>query len=279
MSWAVFVATKGRAGRISADVLSLSPTLVVEPAEEAAYRTAYPGLRVRVLEANDRGVSYARNGVLRQAAIEGQDWCWMLDDDLGDFQYRAASGPVSRTPKEALSAAEARIGTIGGCAAAGLSVAWQKPPRLTGAGGRSPATQGATDAVTRGVNVYCCVALGVGELARAGIRYREELALREDTDLALQILAKGRVTARLNELAFQMPMCGTNPGGLAATYAEEARVIAANWRLGELWPDVVTVAPSGKSYRVHWERLSGVPAPPSLVARRARAVRRPAALS
>lgn len=272
MKWPVYVVTKGRAGRISPAVLALSPCLIVEPGEAAVYRHHYPELVQHRVCGDGLGVSAARNRVLAAAKQAGDDWFWMLDDDLFDFQYRSAAGPVSRTAAEALSAAEARIGTIGGCAAAGLSVAWQKPPRLTGAGGVT------TDAVTLGVNVYCCVALRVSELARCGAYYREELALREDTDLALQLLSAGRVTARLNELAFQMPMCGTNPGGLAGVYAKEEREIAANRRLGALWPGVVTVAPSGKSYRVHWERFSGVPAP-SLVARPVRPVRRPAALS
>lgn len=230
----VLVPTKGRAGAVSPDVLSLSPLLVVEPAEADAYRAAYPGVELELLPYSGRGIGCARNGVLALARRWACPWVWMLDDDLTGFfrveedgaRTLAPAGEVLAEAEEA-ALAEQRIG------AAALPVAWSKREGDL-AWNRS---------------VYCCVLLHVELLE--GLCYSETLPLKEDTDFSLRVLSAGLRTLTLNRYGFQMPVCGSAPGGLQTTYAESDREKSCALELARRWPGVVSAA--GSQVRVRWE--------------------------
>ncbi len=238
MSWPVYVPTKGRAGAVSGDVLSLSPTLVVEPAERGDYFAAYPEHKVRSLAADGQGIGFARNGVLAAARAAGHEWVWMLDDDLRDF-FGVFDGEQERlAPGEVLGRAQKALLELGdGIGAASLPVAWSKR----------------AEPVTRNRSVYCCVALHVSLLS--GLGYSETLPLKEDTDFSLRVLSAGLSTVTLNAYGYQMPVCGTHTGGLQATYAQDRRQEECALELARRWPGVVRA--SGKQVRVAWELFGG----------------------
>lgn len=247
--WPVYVATKGRAGRITPDVLSLKPILVLEGPERARYQKAYPELPQTRLEECGRGVAYARNGLIFAAREDGCEWCWMLDDDLFDFQRRRPEqGPQYLEPEEALLAAQKAIARVNGVALAGLPVAWAKE-------GNEPDELRSPDRIRLDVNCYCCVALHLPSLT--GLSYRTELKLREDTDFSLQVLARGQRTLRVDSLAYQMPICGTGTGGLAATYAENHAKARANRHLAQIWPGIVHTGGDCLSYWCDWKKAAG----------------------
>jgi hypothetical protein len=240
-AWPVYVPTKGRAGRISRDVLSLSPTLVVEPAEAKEHGRRHRSAAQLVLPENEKGVSYARNRVLAAAQAEGHEWVWMLDDDLTDFFTTDEDGarlalPAPRALAEAeaqiLALAPARIG------AASLPTAWMKREGQAHTWNRS---------------VYCCVALHVEALG--GLAYCERLALKEDTDFSLRILSAGLATLRLDRFGFQMPVCGSHTGGLQATYARDREEEACAKELARRWPHLVRAI--GEKAVVRWELFGG----------------------
>ncbi len=214
MAWPVYVCTRGRAGRITREVLSLCPTLIVEPGEEQrAYAAAYPLLRIRTLTDVNRGVAFARNGAKQHAQADRCAWWWLLDDDL--YEFRAESGPV--TPAVALSGAEAMIAGARKVALAGLQ------------SGGTPTGQ---FVYNRGV--YCGIAVNSGAIPE--LWWREDLLLKEDTELCLRVLTAGWNTLLVTAYSFRMPACGTEPGGLFETYARRgmelrsATKVAARWR-------------------------------------------------
>jgi hypothetical protein len=239
----VFVPTKGRAGRVSAAVLSLAPTLLVEAEEEAAYRAEYPDVRVRVHPDSGRGVSYARNQVLVHARRSGKPWCWMLDDDLYEFGVRAGDANELRVPKtapEVLALAQRVILAEEGMAAAGIPAAWAD---CTGGGIRPNQC------------LYSCVALYLPALP--GLEYRESLKLKEDLDFTLQVVARGWTAGRLDDFYQCMPHPGTYAGGLDRTYAEDGLEARMAQELVRLWPGIVRCRPGVKRETVDWEAITG----------------------
>jgi hypothetical protein len=233
--WPVFVPTKGRAGKITPEVRSLAPTLLVEEAEADGYAAA-EGLGYRVHPESGRGVSYARNQVLARARAAGFPWVWMLDDDLQDFRRRPDDAPLSAT--EALHLAQGWALSDPAIAMAGLPVDWAKPTEAP---------------VVVGHCLYSCVALKVEVLA--GLAYRETLPIKEDLDFTLQVLARGWKAARLDLLTYRMPYPGSAEGGLFETYREADRREKAAAHLAELWPGIVEHTPGAKSERVNWNRV------------------------
>lgn len=237
--WPVIVPTKGRAGRVSADVLSLNPVFLVEAEDHEVYARHYYESRFQVLPESGRGIAYARNHVLSVARSFGWRWFWMLDDDLFDFQSREVEPPTKLTAGTALYLAEREVQDLAGVAMLGLPVAWN----------RRATDEGELQRVRWNTAMYCCVALYLP--AFLGLAYR--VAPREDTDMALQVLARGWKTASMDFLTYQMPMCGTNPGGLASFYATDRSGAKANREMAALWPGVFISSGTCQSHRVRWD--------------------------
>jgi hypothetical protein len=270
MPWPVFAPSKGRAGRVGAAVVSLTPTFLVEEPERAAYAAAYGATcRVEAFPEVDRGVAFARNQVLDAAARATEGWFWMVDDDAVEF-WLAGSGteePRLCTAAEALGLVEEVVTTEEGrpggerLAMAGLPILW-----------RRDALDGQ---LVWNTHCYCCVALHAGRIG--SLRYHEPLRLKEDTDFVLQVLSAGWKTLRCQRAAFRGPVCGTEPGGLMAEYRRGRERQYAEL-LRDRWPGIVTLGPKAVKPRIAWERFggsaSGVPRP-SRPGRVGRAGRRP----
>lgn len=265
-AWPVFVPTKGRAGRVSAAVLSLSPTLVVEETEAPLYEAAYPDVEIKAFGPCGQGVAFARNTAKNLASGLTDGWFHMLDDDLSEFFQAGAQvasrgvgglpaprgAPVEVPATTALRALEdvvvetekaaVREG-LGGpgvrLAMAGLPVYWRKD---------------ALDGERRwNVHCYCAVALHAWRLG--AIWYDQGLPLKEDTDFVLAVLSNGWTTLRVHTHAFQMPLCGLHPGGLFGVYESGVEREAAE-RLAGKWPELVKLGPKGKKPKVLWEKFA-----------------------
>lgn len=216
----IVIASKGRPQGKTMQALQaegLPFTVYVEPQEAATYQAA--GWTVRVLGADDQGLTYVRQQILADAA---PDWFWMLDDDIdGWYQtVQRKNRPVSLAA--ALAGAEPYFMQAPMLAQAGLEYqqfAWRaKQPYVLGS--------------------YCdvCVAIHAGRTQF--VHFRPACDVKVDRDFTLQVLAAGYETCRVTAYSFSCPKNGSNAGGLAAVYATAGREAAACRTMVALWPGI-----------------------------------------
>lgn len=248
--WPVYIASKGRPSCPTAKLLAGAQrqvTVVVERQEADAYGAELAaGAALHQLELSDQGIAYVRNAILGAE----QGWHWMLDDDV-TRAYRASGGKCHPAPlHEVLAQAEAAAFALPGDVAQ-LALEYQ---------------QFAWSAKRPGwrVNSYCDVVVANhGSRARAaGASYVGELALKEDRDFTIQLLAAGRLTARSRHLAFSAPKNGSNGGGLAPLYATDGREATASRRMEARWPGVCTFnekADGRPDVKIDWARFKPRP--------------------
>lgn len=221
--WPVYIPSKGRAATLR--LPGTAPcAIVVEPQEADAYRGHHRGERFLTLPVNDQGLPYARQWVKEHATAAGHEWFWMLDDDIAGY-YRVERGRcVPAAAGVALEAAQAyalRYPYVGQAALEYQQYAW-------------------STRATHTLNGYCDVAVAINTKLTAGIAFRPETDLKVDRDFTLQVLAAGLWTVRACTVAFGAPKNGSNPGGLAPTYAQQGREAKAVEVLCRLWPDICT---------------------------------------
>ncbi len=197
----------------------VTPTLVVEPQDQERYRVRFPSSDVLVLQGNDQGLPFVRNFILDHARSIGCDWFWMIDDDVtwfsevqGNKCVKAKSGQVLGMASDLIQ----RSSSVAQVALEYQQFAWS-------AGGR----------VTE--NGYCDVVVAINAKRTKTIRYRDSVALKEDRDFTLQVLASGWNTNRLTRFAFACPKNGSNRGGLSPLYAINGREEQASREMVKLW--------------------------------------------
>ena len=248
----VYIPTRGRAADCRTarllDKQRMPYTLVVEAPEAQAYADRHPDAITLALEAEGRGISYARNATLAAMRAAGHRWAWMLDDDITGFCV-APKGRCTRAPASEVLVGAAEVIMADPEVAYGaleyVQYAWQ------------------TDRPNRGMLVgpgYCDVAVLVDTRKTFPIRYRGYVDLKEDRDFVLQVLALGHKTARATRFAFECPANGSNPGGLSPTYAEAGKEVEACRRMVELWgPGVCREIrkPDGRrDVRINWRAFA-----------------------
>jgi hypothetical protein len=196
-------------------------TVYVEPQDVAAYRQAgWP--RLRVLDANDQGLPYARRHILADAA---PDWFWMLDDDISACFQTIRKRCVPCTFHTALLGAQRYFATASHVAQAALEYrqfAWSA---------RQPYA----------MDSYCDVCVAIHGGRTRALTFRDACDLKLDRDFTLQVLAAGYSTCRVTAYSFSAPKNGSNAGGLAPLYAEDGREAAASRLMARLWPGICTV--------------------------------------
>jgi len=201
----------------------ICPELVVEPQDEAAYRTRWPDVPITVLAANDGGLYSARQSTLALARERGQEWYWMLDDDvdeLGTVQNRRVH---PGDPAAVLAAAElGAMPKVGGVALQYRQVAWKC---------RKPY------GYNRSMDV--CVLIHT----TTGVDYDSAMGSKCDRDFALQHIMGGWPTVVCNWLTFDTIYHMAQPGGhggCAEMYAKNADAFDAR-RMVAKWPGVVAL--------------------------------------
>ncbi len=219
----VYIPSKGRADTCSTARLlidsGIRPMLVVEPQDQERYRELFTNSDILVLPCNDNGLPLARNFILDHARSIDCDWFWMIDDDVTWFSEVQGNKCVKSEASQVLWMASDLIQRSSSVAQASLEYqqfAWS-------AGGR----------VTE--NSYCDVVVAINVKRTKAIRYRDSVALKEDRDFTLQVLASGWNTNRLTRFAFSCPKNGSNRGGLSPLYAINGREEQVGREMVRLW--------------------------------------------
>ena len=244
--WPVVIASKGRPScptlRALGDLPGGDVRVFVEPQDVLPYAAQHQHAKLVSLPEDDQGLPYARNWItdwMRQ--YHGTGWFWMLDDDFTGF-YRGDGSKVARvSAAEALRGAQAVIDYphVAMGALEYQQYAWgTKPPHYRDFGHVDNATAIHTGRVT------------------PEIRWRDQLILKSDRDLMLQVIRKGWTIRRSTQWAYAAPKEGSNAGGLHDTYESGVeREMSA--RLIALWPGVCTwkIKSDGRpDVRINWKR-------------------------
>lgn len=208
----IFIPSKGRAGKtaflkelneaMGRPIVGLQVFVFVEPQELQQYVDCYPNLVITNLKENNRGLSYSRNQLYEAAKQNGFSHYWFMDDDVKLFSVDA-HGKMARADIWMLELVEDEL-ISGGYALAGLEYrqyAWSNPGK-------------------KSFNTYCdCVVLHNVE-ALEGIKCDENLQLKIDRDLAIQVVRAGMQTIRISSMCFSSPENGSNQGGLQSVYKQ-----------------------------------------------------------
>lgn len=238
----IFIPSKGRPDSSTARLLAeagLPFTIVVEPQDKKAYR----GLPLATLDRNDAGIAFVRNWIKERV---GDGWYWMLDDDIEKF-YETKNGRNHRvTAADAIRGAESLFAgddTVAQAALEYQQFAWSatKPIKYGG---------------------YCDVAVCIHAGRARMCRYRTEVALKEDRDFTLQLLASGYRTARVCKYSFSAPKNGSNAGGLQAEYSVDGKEAAASRKMCQLWPGIctpITKNDGRRDVKINWRAMSRKP--------------------
>lgn len=244
--WPVFVPSKGR--HFNANLRSvygaLLPTIVVEPQDERSYRVAFPSFQLLVLPVNNGGIAFVRNFILERARILGFEWFWMIDDDITSFSTQVEGKNVKQPAEVVLLAAQKII---------------DRPEVAQGALEYQQFSWAAKkECVESG---YCDVCVAIHAKRSAPIRYRPEVALKEDRDFTIQLMARGSKVIRCSRLGFAAPKNGSNKGGLSEIYAKQGREAQASAALAAKWPDFVKVNTKSDGRvdaKIDWQALKAL---------------------
>jgi len=238
MKYPISVCSKGRPRALLFDMARtwrLSLTIFVEKDDEAAYRQK--GCTIIVLPESGRGLAYSRQQALLWARTNGQQWYWMLDDDIKGFFER--DKPL--TIRQALERAEERMERepmLGIAALEYSQFSWCADP----------------GSVTRCGYADCCVLIN----STVPANYRTELPLKVDRDFTLSVLSCGYDVIRFRDLSFSVPANGSNIGGLHDEYGKGIEEKASRM-MEQFWPGVCRAhtKPSGRrDVKIVWKRLT-----------------------
>lgn len=236
----IYVPTRGRVHTARGPGVllhsGLTPTLVVEPAQAAAYAAAWPSCRQLVLPLDDQGIAYARRAIKDDAHQRGVPYYWQLDDNVDGFRWRHERQLLPATAAMVLGYIEHLVSRYQQIALAGPD--YQQFAVFP------------TAEFTPNSRVYACVLSST----TVPVLYRDQVSGKEDVDYCLQALSAGWNTLLVHTVAMCKPRMGsTTVGGLAEWYRAGRHEQVAQ-TLCELWPFHVelTKKPMGLDARVAW---------------------------
>jgi hypothetical protein len=196
-------------------------SLVVEPQEEDAYRSAFPDASILVLPFSDlgKGSIPARNWIWEHALEAGAARHWNIDDNIREVRrlYKGKRIPAN--------------------SGVGLRVCEDFTDRYTNIGISGLAYQmfvldTAEVPFRLNCHVYSC------SLIRNDLPYRWRGRYNEDTDLCLQVLAGGLCTVTINTFMVNKMATMTMKGGNSSElYSDDGRLRMAR-SLERAWPYV-----------------------------------------
>ena len=205
----VYILSKDRVQNKTAELMKncgVPHKLFVEPQEVDAYSEQHGAENIVNIKQNDRGLVYVRNFILDYATERGDDWFWMLDDDIGSFFSREGTRTKKCDADEALLGAQYILGPGKDAHVGQLALEYQQ---FAWSAKKDYRTNSYAD---------CVVALNTKKLKRSRIRYDEDLQLKVDRDLTIQIIVSGLDVVRVTRFLFSTPKNGSNAGGLQSVY-------------------------------------------------------------
>lgn len=191
----VAIPSKGRPGRVKTLELVKheDAILYVEPEEFKAYETAYPKVRIIVLDKSNQGISYVRNAILDTF----NEPFIMCDDDITGFFKREKGKLVKCDAYEALK--EIMLCLLKGYAQATISF--------------QPSNWMYKNNYKVNTRAWCIVGLNP-EKFEGVVRYDERTNYFEDYDFTLQLLNNGLKNVSSFKYAFDCVPMASNKGGL-----------------------------------------------------------------
>jgi hypothetical protein len=194
--------------------------LVVEPAEEEAYRTHIPDAELLILPRDNMGAPPVRAWIMEHSTLAGDARHWQLDDNIFDVRrlYRGKRIPCN--------------------SALGFRVCEDFTDRytnigLSGLNYQMFVTDETAVPFYLNVHVYSCL------LINNATNARWRLKLNDDTDFALQVLAGGGCTVLINVFMAHKLRTMVMKGGQGQLYHGDGRLRMAR-TLERAWPYVVT---------------------------------------
>jgi glycosyltransferase involved in cell wall biosynthesis len=243
MTFPIYIPSKGRPNSSTARLLKehgIPYYLVIEPQDEQAYREKRTGV-LKILDENNKGIAYVRNAILKMNS--GDNWFWMIDDDISRFMEVRNNRCYTQQPREVLEKAERIIISDTDVAIGALDYqqfAWAAKREYTD-------------------NSYAEVAVLMNP-SRISHQYDDYVALKEDRDFAMQVIKSGFKTRRVHGYAFSAPRNASNQGGLNEEYKAGKEKIAVA-RMIEKWGNKTCNINKKKSGRtdvkINWRKIKG----------------------
>lgn len=177
--------------------LGLQPIFVLEPQEEnEVKKIGYPYI---LLDDNNRGITYARNFILKYCREHDIEFAVMIDDDINCF------GRILN--KKFIKDNTAFLDALN----------FFKKAKTCGT--MEYAQFGWASTKFFSVNKSMEVVHFLYIPAMNGLNYDDNT--KEDKDMAIQLIFKGVNIFKINQLCFQCPSIGTNKGGLHDLYEQK----------------------------------------------------------
>lgn len=208
--------------------------LVVEPQEEAQYRSQFPNAQVLVLPWNDHrdadgnkdGLIAVRNWVKAHATDAGFARHWQIDDNCASIKRVHAGKRLVCDAGVAFAATEDFVDRYENVAVAGLNYGMF-------IGGEALMPGAGVSPFRLNCHVYSC------SLILNSLPNRWRLRYNDDTDFCLQVLASGWCTVQMQAFVIKKLRTMTVSGGnTEALYQGECRLQMARM-LERAWPGVV----------------------------------------
>ncbi|KAG8342508.1 hypothetical protein TRVL_06664 [Trypanosoma vivax] len=267
------------AGMIAPPPCTPPPPLLKGP-DEGKPRSVRALVKIEVLPASGKGVSYARNHILtklvpplmsldnpgrrcscsrsvgKKSRYTGcpERWFWVFDDDIVRFFIAVGKKNFNISAREVFASVYSRIAHLHGvaCDMSDVAIFSLEYSRY--------AFQYGDDDLA--LNSYNNIAsLYRYDLIPQGMHYR--FRIREDYDFTLQLISKGLKTARFRNLSFDVPCMAEAPGGMTDYYRNQKEDIRRQNRLFvSKWPTVAQECVKGKGaqlrddIRVRWNLLN-----------------------
>lgn len=189
----------------------------VEPQEVLEYNQAKVP-NIIILDLNNQGIVYVRNFMLEYARRHNHEWVIICDDDVTAFGIAIKTKTITQDANiwhEILNKAKLlpfEIYGLGYC-----QHAWKDRNEYT---------------INRSF-VEVCVLLHISAIHW---NYREQFAMKEDRDFALQTIKYGNGIVKFTRKWHRCPEVGTNSGGLQSQYQAKKDEECVNKMVKEWYP-------------------------------------------
>lgn len=238
----IYIPSKGRPQCQTAKTLSeqnIQFVIVVEPDELQQYKEQNPNCNFLILPQNNFGLSNVRNYILNYAKSKGEDFFWMIDDDVTSFYTRQGT-KLFKNVEQAFTISEALLNNkVGQIAMEYRQFAWSANKDFI-------------------ENSYADVCVCINTNVHA--RYRNEVLLKEDRDFTMQIIKSGMLVLRSTIACFSAPKNGSNKGGLFEYYASKQKEIESVEKMIEIWGENICAKQIKNDGRVdckiHWSKIN-----------------------